>query len=180
MNYCDKQFAPDVHSGKTFGSSGRLKNVLLIGIGGSGFGSQFVSQALRHAATDKLELHFRDSADPDDIGNVLSYILAGFGETLTAVVSESGGAKETPHCALETKAGDKKANPSFVGHAVAVTSQDSALDKLAAGRSWLQRFPLWDWVVGRTSELSTFGLLPAALQCLDMDSLRAAGAQGMG
>src|SRR5690606_11792307 len=36
---------------------------------------------------------------------------------------------------------------------------------------WLRRFPMWDWVGGRTSELSAVGLLPAALQGLDVDGL---------
>ena len=32
---------------------------------------------------------------------------------------------------------------------------------------------MWDWVGGRTSELSAVGLLPAALQGFDIDSLLA-------
>ncbi|MEI9962417.1 MAG: hypothetical protein WDM76_15170 [Limisphaerales bacterium] len=36
---------------------------------------------------------------------------------------------------------------------------------------WLTEFPMWDWVGGRTSELSAVGLLPAALQGFDIDSL---------
>jgi len=35
----------------------------------------------------------------------------------------------------------------------------------------LSRFPMWDWVGGRTSELSAVGLLPAALQGIDIDDL---------
>ena len=34
---------------------------------------------------------------------------------------------------------------------------------------WLARFPMCDWVGGRTSELSAVGLLPAALQGIDVD-----------
>jgi len=36
---------------------------------------------------------------------------------------------------------------------------------------WIKRFPMWDWVGGRTSELSAVGLLPAALQGLDIDGM---------
>ena len=36
---------------------------------------------------------------------------------------------------------------------------------------WLARFPMWDWVGGRTSELSAVGLLPAALQGIDIDAM---------
>ena len=35
---------------------------------------------------------------------------------------------------------------------------------------WLARFPMWDWVGGRTSELSAVGLVPAALQGIDIDA----------
>ena len=46
----------------------------------------------------------------------------------------------------------------------------SHLDKLAASEGWLARFPMFDWVGGRTSELSAVGLLPAALQGIDIDA----------
>src|SRR5258708_37955023 len=62
-------------------------------------------------------------------------------------------------------------NPSR--HFVAVTSRNSDLDKYADQNGWLTRFPMWDWVGGRTSELSAVGLLPAALQGLDIDSMLA-------
>ena len=35
---------------------------------------------------------------------------------------------------------------------------------------------MWDWVGGRTSETSAVGLLPAALQGLDIDQLLAGAA----
>src|SRR5438093_6390629 len=60
---------------------------------------------------------------------------------------------------------------SFTRHAVAVTSHGSELDTTA--KQWLARFPMWDWVGGRTSELSAVGLLPAALQGIDIDALLA-------
>jgi glucose-6-phosphate isomerase len=62
---------------------------------------------------------------------------------------------------------------SFARHAVAITGQGSALDKLATAQGWLARFPMWDWVGGRTSETSAVGLLPAALQGIDIDGLLA-------
>src|SRR6185369_5019153 len=56
-------------------------------------------------------------------------------------------------------------------HAVAVTQAGSDLDKVAVAEGWVTRFPMWDWVGGRTSELSAVGLLPAALQGFDIDSM---------
>ncbi|MDD2336742.1 MAG: glucose-6-phosphate isomerase, partial [Geobacteraceae bacterium] len=37
-------------------------------------------------------------------------------------------------------------------------------------QGWLARFPMWDWVGGRTSVTSVVGLLPAALQGIDIDA----------
>ena len=51
--------------------------------------------------------------------------------------------------------------------------EKSLLDQYAIDRKWLRRFPMWDWVGGRTSELSAVGLLPAALQGFDIDGLLA-------
>ena len=41
---------------------------------------------------------------------------------------------------------------------------------MAAEEGWLKRFPMWDWVGGRTSVMSAVGLVPAALQGLDTDA----------
>ena len=53
---------------------------------------------------------------------------------------------------------------SFGKHSVAVTGEGSLLDRHAIEEGFLARFPMWDWVGGRTSETGPVGLLPAALQ----------------
>ena len=47
---------------------------------------------------------------------------------------------------------------------VAITQENSLLDNTARIEGWLARLPMFDWVGGRTSEMSAVGLLPAALQ----------------
>ena len=59
----------------------------------------------------------------------------------------------------------------FPKQAVAVTGEGSNLDKTAQQEGWLKRFAMWDWVGGRTSVMSAVGLLPAALQGLDIRML---------
>jgi glucose-6-phosphate isomerase len=54
---------------------------------------------------------------------------------------------------------------------VAVTGLDSELDRTAVMEGWLARFPMWDWVGGRTSLTSAVGLLPAAIQGIDIKNL---------
>jgi glucose-6-phosphate isomerase len=52
------------------------------------------------------------------------------------------------------------------------------MDQLAQAEGWLARFPMYDWIGGRTSELSAVGLLPAALQGIDIAAMLA-GAKEM-
>jgi glucose-6-phosphate isomerase len=95
---------------------------------------------------------------------VLASLDGQLGHTLCLVVSKSGGTKETRNGMLEAEAAYSKAGLNFPRHAVAITGSGSELDKLAEEKGWLDRFPMWDWVGGRTSETSAVGLLPAALQ----------------
>src|SRR6266508_4381157 len=53
MQAAIKDFAAQVHGGSMHGSKGAFKNLLLIGIGGSALGPQFVANALSHPASDK-------------------------------------------------------------------------------------------------------------------------------
>jgi glucose-6-phosphate isomerase len=167
------QFTGDVHAGKIRGDSGPFKKVLLIGIGGSALGPQFVSHALGHPGKDKMSVHFFDNTDPDGIDYVLEELDGALDETLCIVVSKSGGTKETRNGMLEAEFAYKRAGLDFGKHAVAVTSEGSELDKYCSRNGWLARFPMWDWVGGRTSELSAVGLLPAALQGIDIASMLA-------
>jgi glucose-6-phosphate isomerase len=170
------RFAGDVHAGRIHGTKGPFENVLLIGIGGSALGPQFVSHALGHPKTDLMRLFFFDNTDPDGMDRVLAHLDGALERTLTLVVSKSGGTKETRNGMLEAKAAYEGAGLSFADHAVAVTGEGSLLDKLAASEKWLARFPMWDWVGGRTSETSAVGLLPAALQGIDIHELLAGAA----
>jgi glucose-6-phosphate isomerase len=161
-------FTKAVHAGQTAGAKGAFKNVLVIGIGGSALGPQFVANALGHPKTDKMGVYFFDNTDPDGIDRTLARLDGQLGVTLAVVISKSGGTPETRNGMLEAKSAYEKAGLDFGKHAVAVTGTGSALDKTATAGGWLKSFPMWDWVGGRTSELSAVGLLPAALQGLDI------------
>ena len=166
-----KSFTTQVHSGAIAGERGAFKNVLLIGIGGSALGPQFVSNALGNPVRDKMDIYFFDNTDPDGMDKVLSKIITELGQTLCIVISKSGGTKETRNGMLEAKAAYERAGLNFGKHTVAVTQIGSELDKYAVANGWIKRFPMWDWVGGRTSETSAVGLLPAALQGLAIDEL---------
>ncbi len=166
-----KQFAEQVHSRAiTPPDQARFTDLLVIGIGGSALGPQLVADALG-TRRDKLQVHFLDNTDPDGIDRTLSNLGARLKSTLVLVISKSGGTPETRNGMLETQHAYRSAGLDFARCAVAVTSDGSKLDQLATEQNWLARFPMWDWVGGRTSVLSAVGLLPAALQGLDIDGL---------
>ena len=149
-----KDFAAKIHAGKIHGVGGAFKNYLLIGIGGSALGPQFVAHALGDPRTDKLKPFFFDNTDPDGMDRVLATIGSDLDKTLCIIISKSGGTKETRNGMLVAENAFKHAGLHFGQHAVAITTYGSELDKLAMKNKWLTRFPMWDWVGGRTSELS--------------------------
>lgn len=157
-------FVTAVHDGQIKGAGGDFKNFLVIGIGGSALGPQFVATALGNPESDKLKPFFFDNTDPDGMDKVIQTIGSELGQTLSIVISKSGGTKETRNGMLEAKRAYEGSGLNFSEHAVAVTGEGSKLDEVAAGEGWLRRFPMWDWVGGRSSETSAVGLLPAALQ----------------
>jgi len=171
-----KEFAGKVHSGEVKGPKGNFTHLLVIGIGGSTLGPQFVSHALGKPGRDKMKVHFFDNTDPDGIDLVINEIGSSLAQTLVVVISKSGGTIETRNGQLEAAAAFKKAGLSFADHYVAVTGAGSKLDQQAIKEGWIKRFPMWDWVGGRTSELCAVGLLPAALQGLDIDAILAGAA----
>jgi glucose-6-phosphate isomerase len=167
------RFSEDVHAGAVRPSgAGKFRNLLVIGIGGSALGPQFVADALTTTG-DRMRVFFFDNTDPDGFDRALSVIGRGLGETLTIVVSKSGGTQETRNGMLEAENAYTKAGLDFGKHAVAVTGDGSELDRYAQSRGWIRRFPMWDWVGGRTSELSAVGLLPARLQGFDIETMLA-------
>ena len=166
VSFCSK-----IHNG-TLSAQNRspFKNILIIGIGGSALGPQFVADSLA-SHTDRMKAYFLDNTDPDGFDKVFAELGAAVSQTLTLVISKSGSTKETRNGMLEARIAYQRAGLDFSQHAVAVTGDESELDRLARSEGWLERFPMWDWVGGRTSITSAVGLLPAALQGIDIRAL---------
>src|SRR5437660_9628193 len=164
-----KRFAADVHAGKIAAEDGkRFEHILLIGIGGSALGPQFVADALG-SSRDPMDIHFFENTDPDGFDRVFDKIDKFLSQTLVVVVSKSGGTKETRNGMVEAEARFTQKRLHFGKHAVAVTGVGSELDKYAEKNEWLARFPMHDWIGGRTSVMSAVGLLPMALEGFDID-----------
>jgi glucose-6-phosphate isomerase len=172
-----KSFAAEVHAGRIRPPQApRFSRVTAVGIGGSALGPMFVHDALREPGRDRVQFSFLDNTDPDGIARELHAIGDGLRETLTIVTSKSGGTPETRNGMILSQAAYRARGLDFAKQAVAITQQDSRLDRQAESEGWLARFPMWDWVGGRTSETSAVGLLPAALQGIDIDALLAGAA----
>jgi glucose-6-phosphate isomerase len=164
-------FARRVHDGRIAPPTAeRFRQLLVIGIGGSALGPQLVADALSTPG-DPLTPHFLDNTDPDGLDRVLGGLGSSLAETLVVVISKSGGTAETRNGMLEAAAAYSARDLALGPHAVAVTQEGSALDRLALEQGFLERFPMWDWVGGRTSVTSAVGIVPAALQGLDVRAL---------
>lgn len=171
-----KDFADKVHTGRiTAPGGGSFTQILLIGIGGSALGPQLVNDALGHGA--RLPIHFLDNTDPAGIDRVIDELRqTGLAQTLVLVISKSGGTAETRNGMLEIKAAYEADGLDFGKYAVAITGDDSKLYNYAKEQGFLTIFPMEDWVGGRTSVMSTVGLVPAAIQGIDIDAFLAGAA----
>ena len=168
-----KEFAEKIHTGAIRAANGLpFQQILLIGIGGSALGPQLVSHAIGQKV--KLPISFFDNTDPQGIDDTLATI--NLSETLVLVISKSGGTPETRNGMIEAKAAFEKSGIDFGKHTVAVTGKGSKLDQFAHEQGFLATFPMEDWIGGRTSILSTVGLVPAALQGLDITAMLAGAA----
>ena len=153
----------------------RFEHLLVIGIGGSALGPQLVADALGPARTG-LAVQFLDNTDPDGIARTLGHLHRWLARTLCVVISKSGGTPETRNGMILAQAAYQAAGLDFPRHAIAVTGTSGALHSAATSGQWLAIVPMHDWVGGRTSVTSAVGLLPAALQGLDIDALLAGAA----
>ncbi|KAF3786889.1 Glucose-6-phosphate isomerase 1 [Nymphaea thermarum] len=148
------KFADDVIGGKiTTPSGGRFTHILSVGIGGSALGPQFVAEAL---APDNppLKIRFIDNTDPAGIDHQIAQLGSELASTLVIVISKSGGTPETRNGLLEVQKAFREAGLDFSKQGVAVTQENSLLHNTARIEGWLARFPMFDWVGGRTSEMS--------------------------
>ena len=162
-----KDFGRDVLDGRIAPPRAeQYSAALVICIGGSALGPELVADAIPAAG---LDMFFLDNTDPDGMYRVLESL--PLEETLVVVISKSGGTPETRNGMMVAQDFFNKHGLDFAAQAVAVTGVGSKLDKTAEAEGWLKRFPMEDWVGGRTSGMSVVGLVPAVLQGVDVDAL---------
>ena len=146
-----------------------IKNVLLLGMGGSSLAPEVFSKMF--ADGKKLNLKVLDSTHP----KMVARFAAEFDpkETLYLVSTKSGGTVETISLMkyffnLTLKA---VGETEVVNHFAAITDPGSKLESLAAELNFRETFLNDPNIGGRFSALSYFGLVPAALIGVDLNLL---------
>ncbi len=150
-----------------------IKNIVVIGIGGSSLGTKAVDTLLSHTPSrNSLNLIFMENVDPIEIEKNLKDLL--FEESFFIMISKSGGTIETTsHVKYLIDRYDAPVDSDkFKEHFVFVTDENSPLD--AFGKDCdIPCFHIPLNVGGRFSVLSAVGLLPLTLLGYDTNSLLA-------
>jgi len=166
-----EDFVAKIHNGAIRPPNApKFTDIIFVGIGGSALGPQFVAEALS-PDFPPLVTHFIDNTDPAGIDRVLHRLHDKLHTSLVIVATKSGGTPETRNGMVEVKHAYQQQGLDFARYAVAVTMQGSKMDELQRSENWLASFPMFDWVGGRTSEMSAVGLLSAALIGIDIRAM---------
>lgn len=145
-----------------------LKHAVLLGMGGSSLCPEVCRETFG-SAPGYLELHVLDSTVPANIARIEKAI--DVSKTLFIVSSKSGGTAETlsffKYFYGKVKAVKKNPGENFV----AITDPGTNLEKLAGVNGFRHVFPGKPDIGGRYSALSNFGMVPAALEGVDIGAL---------
>jgi glucose-6-phosphate isomerase len=155
-----KYFSAKIHRGEITGSTGRpIRHVIVVGIGGSYLGTEFVSTALEALADKNIKLHYLSNVDIHNFGAVVGRIDPA--ATLWVIISKSFTTAETMAntVQVETYMRDQGLDPAH--HMVTVTAKGSPGDD--PGRPVLQSFHMFDFIGGRFSVTSAVGGVPLSL-----------------
>ena len=138
-------------------------HAVLLGMGGSSLAPE-VMRLTFGSAPDHFELRVLDTTHPDAVNAVANEL--PLAQTLFIVSSKSGGTLETRsfYAYFRNKIDDG-------AHFVAITDPDTSLAKLASEGNFRRTFQADPQIGGRYSALSPFGMVPAALIGVDLDSL---------
>ena len=149
----------------------KIKNVAVLGIGGSSLGTKAIDALLEHGENrnDKKIIYF-ENVDPNEIVENLKGL--DFDETLFLVISKSGGTIETTsHLKFILNTFDiSLESDAFKEHFIFITDERSPLDRLGNDLG-VKRLYIPQNVGGRFSVLSPVGLLPLHIVGYDIEKL---------
>ncbi len=150
-------------------SEGKIKDIVIIGIGGSSLGIKAVDSLLAAKNDSSMRLHLFENSDPINISQTLSKLTKE--SSLFIVISKSGGTIETTsifktviaHFDLELNGADNE-------RVMVITDAGSSLSQFADSYS-IKQFNIPDNVGGRFSVLSAVGIVPLTLAGYDTRAL---------
>ena len=150
-----------MHQGEILGSTGQpFRHVVVVGIGGSYLGTQFVANALEAFADKGVSLEFLANVDIHNFGRIWSRIEPE--QTLWVIISKSYTTAETmANEDLIRRHMDGNGLDPSAAHLVTVTSKGSPGDR-GDGRG-LAAFHMFDFIGGRYSVTSAVGGVPLSL-----------------
>jgi len=146
----------------------KIKNIAVIGIGGSSLGTKAIYELLKLKQKSTLKLHFLENVDPLEIENKTSLFKKS--NTLFIVISKSGTTIETisifKYVMKKFKINLKKES----NRVIAITDKGSSLSKLANEHK-IKQFNIPENVGGRFSVLSAVGIVPLSLAGFNVKGL---------
>jgi glucose-6-phosphate isomerase len=155
-----ENFSNKVHKGQITGSTGQpFRHVVVVGIGGSYLGTEFVSTALQALADKNIQLHYLSNVDIHNFGAITRCIDPP--ATLWVIISKSFTTAETMANTSQAEAYMRGQGLDPARHMVTVTAKGSPGDN--PDRPVLQSFHMFDFIGGRYSVTSAVGGVPLSL-----------------
>ncbi|MDY6793392.1 MAG: glucose-6-phosphate isomerase [Thermodesulfobacteriota bacterium] len=155
-----KTFSSKVLSEKIKSSTGKsFEHLVVIGIGGSYLGTEFVSSALESYAVENMNIHYLANVDIHNFAQIVSRINPE--TTLWIVISKSYTTAETMANANQARLFMQENGLDPSKHFITVTSKGSPGDDPAA--PVVDSFHMFDFIGGRYSVTSAVGGVPLSL-----------------
>ncbi len=156
-------FSEQIHNGNITCSNGKVfKHVVVIGIGGSYLGTEFVATALNAFANKNIGLFFLANVDVHNFGEIVSVIDPE--STLWIVISKSYTTAETKANTNQVCDFLKEKGIDPLKHIVTVTAKGSPGDTPPDTEgAFLKTFHMFDYIGGRYSVTSAVGGVPLSL-----------------
>jgi len=155
-----KTFSNKIHCGQITGSTGKpFKDIVVIGIGGSYLGTEFVARALDVFRDQKFKIHFLANVDIHNFGRIAAAINPS--QTLWIVISKSYTTAETSANTRQAHLFMREKGLDPLKHTVTVTSKGSPGDD--PSNPALASFHMFDFIGGRYSVTSAVGGVPLSI-----------------
>jgi glucose-6-phosphate isomerase len=146
-----------------------IKNVAIIGIGGSSLGTKAIDSILRFKNPSEIKLYFLENGDPLNINDTLKNINKN--DTIFIIISKSGTTIETTSIfKYVISRYEIDLNSSDTSKLIAITDEDSPLWEFALKYN-ISKFSIPKNVGGRFSVLSSVGLVPLAIAGYDVKAI---------